>query len=200
MPPAVLAKVNALIHQNAYDRYSAVAYLMAGRSQPGIAAFDTLFNNHADQVRPAWRENYVHALLAAGLARRALPHMRILAEHTTGEKQIRWQEILLYQYLQLDMLEPARTYALLLTRQAPTRAKWWKALTHVYLQDGQYTPALTAMIVYSYLETLSDQEAKLRSSSCSRPTCFTTWSAINPPPRPIDKRQQWIPGTKAAPG
>jgi tetratricopeptide (TPR) repeat protein len=152
---------NAPVKNPDHLHFSAVAYLMAGRSQASIAAFDTLFNNYADQVRPAWRENYVHALLAAGLARRALPHMRILAERTTGEKQIRWQEILLHQYLQLEMLEQARIYALDLTRRAPTRAKWWKALTHVYLQDGQYTPALTALIVYSYLETLSDPEAKL---------------------------------------
>lgn len=141
--------------------YSAAAYLMARRGKPSIAAFERLFKNHPDRITPAWRENFVHALLTADLTRRALPHIKLLAEHYSGEKQVRWQEILLHQYMQLDMRGQARTYALFLTRQAPTRAKWWKALAHVYLQDGDYKPALTALTVYSYLEKLSDQEAKL---------------------------------------
>jgi tetratricopeptide (TPR) repeat protein len=141
--------------------YSATAYLMAGRSKASIAAFEKLFKNHPDRITPVWRENFVHALLTADLARRALPHIRLLADHHNGEEQVRWQEILLHQYMQLDMLEQARSYALFLTRQAPTCAKWWKALAHVYLQDGNYKPALTALIIYSYLETPSDQETKL---------------------------------------
>jgi tetratricopeptide (TPR) repeat protein len=141
--------------------YSAVAYLMAQRSEPSIAAFEKLFNTHADRIAPAWRENFVHALLSADLAHRALPHIRLLAEQCTGEKKVRWQEILLHQYMQLDMREQARSYALFLTRQAPTRAKWWKALAHVYLIDGKYKPALTALTIFSYLEPLTDQETKL---------------------------------------
>jgi tetratricopeptide (TPR) repeat protein len=141
--------------------YSAVAYLMAQRSKPSIAAFEKLFKNHPDKIQPAWRENFVHALLSADFARRALPHIRLLAEHYTDEKQVQWQEILLHQYMQLDMQEQARTYALFLTRQAPTRAKWWKALAHVYLQDGNYKPALTAFTIYSHLEPLTDQETNL---------------------------------------
>lgn len=141
--------------------YSALAYLMAQRNEPSIAAFEKLFQNHADRIAPAWRENFVHALLTADLAHRALPHIRLLTEQCTGEKQVRWQEILLHQYMQLDMREQARIYALFLTRQAPTRAKWWKALAHVHLQDGKYKPALTALTICRYLEPLSDQETKL---------------------------------------
>lgn len=152
---------NATDKKPEYLYYSAVAYLMAQRSEPSIAAFEKLFQNHADRITPAWRENFVHALLTANLARRALPHIRLLAEHYSGEKQVRWQEILLHQYLQLEMHKQARIYALFLTRQAPTCAKWWKALAHVYLQDGKSKPALTALTICSYLEPLVDQEAKL---------------------------------------
>lgn len=141
--------------------YSAVAYLMAPQMPPCLAAFEKLFQTHAAAVQPAWRENYVHALLTADQPRKALPHIRQLAEQYSGEKQVQWQEILLYQYMQLDMQAQARDYALFLTRQAPLRAKWWKALAHVDLQAGRYKPALVAMTVYSYLTPLSAQETKL---------------------------------------
>ena len=141
--------------------YSAVAYLMAGQNSPGLAAFEQLFEKHARVIQPAWRENFVHALLTNGRQRQALPHIRFLAEHYTGDRQVQWQEILLQQYLQLDMETQARNYALLLTRQAPTCAKWWKALTHVELQGGRYEQALVAMTVFSYLSPLSVRETKL---------------------------------------
>jgi len=141
--------------------YSAVAYLMASQMPPCLAAFETLFETHAPTIQPAWRENYVHALLSADQPRKALPHMRQLAEQYSGEKRVQWQEILLYQYLQLDMQVEARKYALFLTRQDPLRAKWWKALVHVDLQAGRYEAALVAMTVYSYLTPLSVQETKL---------------------------------------
>jgi tetratricopeptide (TPR) repeat protein len=141
--------------------YSAVAYLMASQMPPCLAAFEKLFTTHTAAVQPAWRENYVHALLTADQPRKALPHIRQLAEQYDGEKQVQWQEILLYQYIQLDMQAQARDYALFLTRQAPLRAKWWKALAHVDLQAGRYEPALVAMTVYSYLTPLSAQETKL---------------------------------------
>jgi hypothetical protein len=141
--------------------YSALAYLMASRMPPCLAAFEKLFQTHAADVQPAWRENYVHALLTAEQPRKALPHIRQLAEAYSGDKQVQWQEILLYQYLQLDMKAQARQYALCLTRQDPLRAKWWQALAHVDLQAGSYEPALVAMTVYSYLTPLSAQETKL---------------------------------------
>jgi tetratricopeptide (TPR) repeat protein len=141
--------------------YSAVAFMMASQMPPCLAAFEELFETRATAVQPAWRENYVHALLTADQPRKALPHIRHLAEHYTAEKQVQWQEILLYQYLQLDMQVQARDYALFLTRQAPLRAKWWKALAHVNLQAESYESALVAMTVYSYLTPLDAQETKL---------------------------------------
>jgi len=141
--------------------YSAVAYQLASQFGPCLAAFEKLFARHPDAVEPAWRENFVQALLTAGRSRQALPHIRHLAEHASGEKQVQWQEILLHQYLQLDMQAQARDYAVFLTRKDPTRAKWWKALAHVDLQAGRYDQALVAMTVYSFLTPLNDQETKL---------------------------------------
>lgn len=141
--------------------FSAVAYLMAHQYESGVHAFQKLFRDHPEKLQPAWRENFVHALLSANRPQQALPHIRELADAYTGEKQIQWQEILLQEYLQLDMRAQARSYAQLLTRQAPTRAKWWKALTHVELQDGKNESALVALTIYSYLEALSDAETKL---------------------------------------
>lgn len=155
----------------AYDRsgkknpehlyYCAVAYMMAEQNRPCLAAFDKLLKNHPADIQPAWRENYVHALITAGRPRPALPHIRQLAEQYSGEKQIQWQEILLHQYMQLDMHDQALEYARMLTRQVPARAKWWKALAHIHLQDGAYTSALTALTICNYIEPLTGQEKKL---------------------------------------
>lgn len=141
--------------------YCAAAYLMDKKSAQCLAAFKRLFERHADAVQPAWRENYVHALLEAGRYKAALPHIRRLALEYSGEKQVQWQEILLHNYLQLDMQTEARDYALSLTRQAPTMPKWWKALTHVELNAGRYEQALVALTVYSYLTPLTAEENKL---------------------------------------
>ena len=140
---------------------SAAALLMAEQYGPAIAVFDKLFAQHVEAIQPAWRENYVHALLAENQVRQALPHIRRLAATTTGEKQIQWQEILLHQYLQLEMDQAARDLIRQLTREAPLRAKWWHAMAHVALQDNRYEQALMAMTVVGYLRPLSRQETKL---------------------------------------
>lgn len=144
-----------------YLYYSAVAFLMAEQNRPCIAAFEKLLKNHPAAIQPAWRENYVHALIAAGRPRQALPHIRQLAEQYSGEKRIQWQEILLHQYIQLDMHAQALDYARMLTRKDPTRAKWWKALAHIHLQDSAYISALTALTICNYIEPLTGQERKL---------------------------------------
>jgi tetratricopeptide (TPR) repeat protein len=141
--------------------YSAVAFLMAGENRPCIASFEKLLKNHTAAVRPAWLENYIHALIADERPRQALPHIRKLAEQYSGEKQIQWQEILLHQYMQLDMHTQALDYARMLTRQTPARAKWWKALAHIHLQDSTYISALTALTICNYIEPLTGQEKKL---------------------------------------
>ena len=155
----------------AYDRaeennpehlyYCAAAYLMAQKYKEAIAAFERLLGNHPDQIKPAWRAHWVSALLSDGQARRALPHIRMLIDVYDGEERIRWQEILLYQYIQLNMHTQARNYAHTLTREAPTVARWWKLSGQIELNDGHYETALAALTIYGYLTPLSREEQRL---------------------------------------
>ncbi len=141
--------------------YSAVSYLMAENYQQSIEVFDQLFLKHPDAIVPQWQEYLVSSLLAIGKSQRALPYIRELAQTYTGSKQIQWQEILLYQYLQLGMNDDALSFARRLTEQAPTLAKWWKALTHVQLERGRQDDALTALTIYAFLTPLTLEEKKL---------------------------------------
>ncbi|MFH0784020.1 MAG: tetratricopeptide repeat protein [Pseudomonadota bacterium] len=141
--------------------FAAVAYLLAKRNDRSIALFEQLLATHRDKFRPEWRENLVHALLAAGDNRRALPHIRELTETYRDAKQVQWQEILLQQYLQLEMDNEALALVDLLTSRTPTEPKWWRALVHLHLQHSRYQPALTALLVAGYLEPLSEQELRL---------------------------------------
>ncbi len=144
-----------------YLYYSAIAYLMAEDHHRCIDIFEQLFARHPTAIKPEWKEHMVHALLAAEQPRRALPYIRELARIYTGQKQIQWQEILLHQYMQLDMQDEALELAHRLTRQTPTLAKWWKALTHIQLTAEHYEDALMALTIYSFLGPLSMEEKKL---------------------------------------
>jgi tetratricopeptide (TPR) repeat protein len=141
--------------------FSAVAHLLAKQNKQSIQVFERLLAAHSDALLPEWRENLVHALLAVGEHRRALIHIRNLAEKYSGAKQMQWQEILLHQYLQLDMEKEALALANLLIDRTPTEPKWWRALVHIHLQKNRYQPALTGLLVTGYLEPLSEQEMQL---------------------------------------
>ncbi len=141
--------------------FSAAAYLMAEEYLRSIDIFERLFAVHPESVKLEWKEHLVHALLAVDQPRKALPHIRQLAMEYTGDKQIRWQEILLHQYVQLDMQRDALNYARALTSNAPSVAKWWKALAHIQLNQNHYENALAALTVYSFLIPLSLEEKKL---------------------------------------
>ncbi len=141
--------------------YSAVAYLLAGDYDACINRFERLLYDFAAHVTTIWRENYVHALLAAERNREALPTIKLLTESYHGEKRMQWQEILLHQYLLLEMMDEAHAYARLLTETAPNQAKWWKALAHILLQEGDYRQALAALVIRGYLEPLDQQERQL---------------------------------------
>jgi tetratricopeptide (TPR) repeat protein len=144
-----------------YLYFSAAAYMMAGDHLKSIDIFKRLIAAHPDAIKSEWKENLVHAMMAADQHRRALPYIRELADTYTGDKQTQWQEILLYQYLRLDMRAEALAYAQALTHQHPTVAKWWKALTHIQLNQNRYEDALAALTVYSFLQPLSLDEKKL---------------------------------------
>ena len=141
--------------------YAAVNATLADQPQRTIALFDELLRKHPEAVELSWRETLIHALLAVGEARRALPQIIILAAGYEGEKQQQWREILLYQYLELEMPDQALALARNLSREQPANSLWWKGLAHIHLQAGRYQPALGALVIYSLLVPLKPQELKL---------------------------------------
>ena len=152
-------------HQNTADSlyFSALGYLMASRYGLAIIAFQKLFDRHPDRITLQWQGHFARALLADGQPRRALPLIRDLAAQSSPQGRTEWQEILLYQYLQLDMQTEALALANELTRRHCTTAKWWKALAQVHLSAGRYPEALTALTIYGFLAPLSIPEKKLRA-------------------------------------
>lgn len=141
--------------------YAACAYLMAEKYTRSIDLFEQLGHSHPEAGKPAWKENHVHALLAAERPFDALPLIKLLAQTYTGKKKIQWQEILLSQYLALDQTEKALSFVTRLTRETPTFAKWWKAKAHVQLNLEKNEDALCALMIYGYLTPLNREEKKL---------------------------------------
>lgn len=141
--------------------YSAAAFLNAGRNKQSIGLLERLLADHPADGRPAWKETLVHALLAADQAQRALPYIRQRVQTSEGEQKIRWQEILLQQYLQLEMQQEALALVRALTREQPTEVRWWKALAHVHLTDSRYEDALAALVIYSWLGEPTEEEQRL---------------------------------------
>ena len=149
-------------HSNADDLcFSALSDSLAGRHAAAIRAFERLFDNHPNQITLTWKAYFAQALLAADKPRRALPLLRDLASQSPDETRAKWQEILLYQYIQLDMHAEALAYATHLSRSQCTTAKWWKALAHVQLSGGCPQKALVALTIYSFLAPLSAEEKRL---------------------------------------
>ena len=144
-----------------YLYFSAISHLLAKSYTETIPVFERLFADYPQQIKPEWRENFVHALMAAEKPRRALPLVRDLARQSTGKTRYKWQEILLHLYLQLEMTDQARTFARQLTAEYPEEAKWWKALAHVELSCSHYKQALAALTIYGWLQPLTDNEKKL---------------------------------------
>ncbi len=116
---------------------------------------------HPQKVTLEWKQTLVHILFALEKFREALPWLEELAEKTQGEGRRQWQEMLLYQYLSLEMKQKALAYARHLTRIHPEDPGWWKALAHVHLADNRFEKALAAMLSYSYLTPLTREESRL---------------------------------------
>ncbi len=141
--------------------YGAAAHLMADDPVRAVDLFGRLSREHPRAVKPEWKEHYVHALLAAGRPRLAIPVIRDLARLYTGEKKIQWQETLLYQYLEFNMTAEGLALARDLTRQAPAEPRWWKAMAHIQLDAGRAEDALVSLTIYSFLTPLSPKERRL---------------------------------------
>ena len=63
-----------------YLYFSAAAHLMADDPAKSIEVFERLIALHPNEIKPLWREHLVQALLAVDKPRRALPHIRVLAQ------------------------------------------------------------------------------------------------------------------------
>jgi len=144
-----------------YLYYSAVMALTDGKTQTAIRRFDSLFSAHPDQVTRQWRENYANALVTAQQWKKAAPVLRDLIAQSKGESRIKWQEALLQIYLTINDTGKALDLAGTLSRQAPSEARWWKALVHIHLTRGEYANAFEDLIIYSFVTPLTRQEKKL---------------------------------------
>jgi tetratricopeptide (TPR) repeat protein len=141
--------------------FSAAAYLMAGAHQEAIASFDRLFAAHPKSIKPEWREQFLHALMDDGQSKRALPLIRDLIARSAGEEKTRWQELLLSLYMRLNMTAEGATFARQLIDQQPDQPRWWKALAHIQLAANRHEDGLSALVGYSMLTRLSNQESRL---------------------------------------
>lgn len=152
--------------ENAESGYEEILYalgtchLLAKQNDRAMAAFEQLLAT-TREIRPEWRENLIHVLLAAGESGRALPHIKSLADEYRGDEQLQWQEILLQQYLQLDRDDEALACAESFCGKSPAEPKWWRALAHIHLRHNRYQSALTALLIAGYLEPLSARESRL---------------------------------------
>lgn len=72
-----------------------------------MALFERLLAAHPGAVRLEWLESLVSLLLGLGKGKRTLPHLELLAEKSDGQKRLRWQELLLYQYMEQGLKEKA---------------------------------------------------------------------------------------------
>lgn len=141
--------------------YSAITLLMAEQYPQFLKRFEQLFKAHPENVTLEWKENYVYGLLHADQPRKAIPYIVELARDFSGKKQRQWREILLQQYMALEMYKKGLRFLEYLTREEPTEPLWWKGLAHLYLQTGDHKKALASLTIYSFLSPLSDQERQL---------------------------------------
>ena len=141
--------------------YGAICYFQSNDHARALKTFNRLIKNHPKAFSLEWRENYVSILFAMDKNKTALPHVEVLAKKFTGEKKKKWQEILLYQYLNLKMNKKALAYGKMLTRTDPTESKWWKAVSHLYLNRNDLKNGLSHLLIYSYLTPLTREEQSL---------------------------------------
>jgi len=141
--------------------YGAICYFQSNDHARALKTFNRLIKSHPKAFSLAWRENYVSILFAMDKNKTALPHVEVLSKRFTGEKKKKWQEILLYQYLNLKMNKQALAYGKMLTRTDPTEPKWWKAVSHLYLNRNDMKNGLSHLLIYSYLTPPTREEQSL---------------------------------------
>ncbi|WP_321494252.1 tetratricopeptide repeat protein [uncultured Desulfobacter sp.] len=144
-----------------YLYQAAASYYFNADYQNAFDTFNRLQKNHPAEVTLDRTEVLVNILFSLKKNRQALPYLKELAEKSTIEKKKTWQEVLLYQYMELGMDKQALDYACTLTCQEPEEPKWWRALAHIHLDKNRLEKGLEAFMVYSFTTPLSASETKL---------------------------------------
>ncbi|MCG6895428.1 MAG: tetratricopeptide repeat protein [Desulfobacteraceae bacterium] len=141
--------------------YAGASRLAAEDYTGALTVFQRLLREHPHAIRLEWREAMVQVDLALNRSRQALEHLEILAEQSEGERRTRWQEMLLYHYLSLEMREQALNLVQRLTREAPLETRWWKGQVHLFLEQGRTREALIALSIKDLVERLDRRETEL---------------------------------------
>lgn len=152
--------------------YASTCYFLNKNYKKALNIFNKLIKNHPDKIKLEWKETFVNIFFSLNRYKQALPWIKQLAASLKGKKKKKWQEILLYQYMSLNMPGKALEFANFLTKTDPVEPKWWKALTHIYLNQDNYDKGLESLIIYSFLKPLSQQETCLMADlylSCNVP-------------------------------
>jgi tetratricopeptide (TPR) repeat protein len=144
-----------------YLYYASVCRFQAGHAQQALALFERLLKQHPTQVPLPWKAVLVNILFTLEKYKNALVFIEELAWHSAPEKQKKWQEILLSQYLNLGKDAKALSCAQKLTRMDPTEPRWWKGLSHIHLKNNDYSNGLTALIIYGFLTPMTQEELEL---------------------------------------
>ncbi|RLB94032.1 MAG: hypothetical protein DRH26_02330 [Deltaproteobacteria bacterium] len=152
--------------------YASICYTFTRDYKKAFKVFNTLLLAHPKDIKLEWKESFVNILFSLEKYKQALPWIEELVHKLKDKKKKKWQEILLYQYLSLKMEQKALDYAVFLTKADPIEPKWWKALTHIYLNKNRLEDGLSSLMIYSFISPLSQQETSLMADlylSCGIP-------------------------------
>lgn len=142
--------------------YGAICFITAKDIKKALATFQRLLNEHPHaDIKLEWKEALVQIFLDSDQTQKALPFIEELSEKVEGKKRQQWQELRLHTYLSLGMKAKALPYVKRLVLEYPAEPKWWKGLSHFYLKENQYKPALVALTVKGFLEPLTAQEERI---------------------------------------
>lgn len=141
--------------------YASICYFQADDHKKALNTFYELMKRHPKEITLEWKESFFNILFAMGRNKEAIPVVETLSAQCKAEQRKKWQEILLYQYMDLKMDEKALKYGEFLTSSYPMEPKWWKAVAHLHLNRNELGKGLKSLIIYSYLTPLTPEETSL---------------------------------------
>ncbi len=143
---------------------TAVSLLSAGLPASALEKMQLLAREHPDAIGTSELETQVRILFALNRNREALPVIREIISVSNGTRLKKWREILLHQYMALNMRQAALRFAEELINEEPLEPSWWKGVASVHLSEKNHEKALMAMIVVRQLTPLTTEEKKLVAS------------------------------------